>query len=51
VSQAAERLTGMAGQMNLFVDPQKERNKNLDSATVRINEKYGNRTIRRGRTE
>lgn len=50
IGMAAERLSAGEEQMSLFVDPQRERQKKLDAVADRINEKFGNRTIRRGGT-
>jgi DNA polymerase-4 len=44
----AERLTKGEGQLGLFTDPQKERQKKLDVVADQINEKFGKRAIRRG---
>ena len=48
IGMTAERLTAEKGPTTLFPDPEKERQKKLDSVTDRINEKYGKRTIQRG---
>jgi DNA polymerase-4 len=48
IGMTAERLTAGGNPMTLFPDPEKERQKKLDSVTDRINAKYGNRTIKRG---
>jgi DNA polymerase IV len=48
IGVTAERLTGGEGQLGLFTDPQKERQKKLDGVADQINEKFGKRAIRRG---
>jgi DNA polymerase-4 len=48
IGMTAERLGDGAGQLGLFVDPQKERQKKLDVVADRINDKFGSRAIRRG---
>ena len=48
IGMTAERLGDGAGQLGLFLDPQKERQKKLDVVADRINDKFGSRAIRRG---
>jgi DNA polymerase-4 len=48
IGMGAERLGRGDEPALLFVDPQRERQKKLDAVADRINEKFGNRTIRRG---
>ena len=44
----AERLSTGEGQLPLFQQPQKQRQKKLDSVADQINNKFGKRAIRRG---
>jgi DNA polymerase-4 len=48
IGVTAERLHRARGQMELFTDPAQERQKKLDGATDRINQKYGQGAIKRG---
>jgi DNA polymerase-4 len=48
IGATAERLTRTKGQMPLFADPANEGHRELDHVIDRINDKYGERTIRRG---
>ena len=48
IGMGAERLSQGEEQASLFTDPQRERQKKLDAVADRINDKFGNRTIRRG---
>jgi DNA polymerase-4 len=45
---SAERLSSGNEQMELFVDPGREKQKNLDTVADHINDKFGKRAIRRG---
>jgi DNA polymerase-4 len=45
---SAERLCAGEGQMGLFTNPRREKQKNLDIVADQINEKFGKRAIRRG---
>ena len=49
IGMAAERL-GAQEQMPLFVDPNREKQRRLDAAADRINQRFGKRAIRRGGT-
>jgi len=48
IGMTAERLTKGQGQLGLFTDPKKERQKKLDLVADRINDKFGRSAIRRG---
>ena len=48
IGMTAERLGRGEAQMDLFVDPVKERQRKLDSVADRITQKFGQRAIRRG---
>ena len=48
IGMTAERLGRGEEQMDLFVDPMKERQRKLDSVADRITQKFGKRAIRRG---
>jgi DNA polymerase-4 len=48
IGMTAERLTKGQGQLGLFTDPQKERQRKLDVVADRINDKFGRSVIRRG---
>lgn len=48
IGVTAERLTESQGQMNLFENSTRQRQKKLDMATDRINAKYGKGAIKRG---
>ena len=48
IGVSAERLSKTQGQMSLFADEDKGRQKKLDSVTDRINDKFGSGKIRRG---
>lgn len=48
IGMAAERLTCGQEQLALFADPQRERQRKLDSVADQINQRFGQRTIRRG---
>jgi DNA polymerase-4 len=47
IGMAAERLSQAEGQMNLFTDPQRQRQQKLDAVADQINQKFGTRAIRR----
>jgi len=47
IGMAAERLS-RGGQMGLFIDPHRERQRKLDSVADQINARFGKRSIRRG---
>jgi len=47
IGMAAERLSLGEGQMNLFADPQRQRQQKLDAVADQINKKFGKRAIRR----
>ena len=47
IGMAAERLSSGEGQLNLFADPQKQRQQKLDAVADQINQKFGKRAIRR----
>lgn len=49
IGMAAERL-GTQEQMPLFADPNREKQRRLDAAADRINQRFGKRAIRRGGT-
>jgi DNA polymerase-4 len=49
IGMAAERL-GAQEQMPLFADPNREKQRRLDAAADRINQRFGKRAIRRGGT-
>jgi DNA polymerase-4 len=51
IGVTAERLSTGPGQMELFADPERERQKKLDAVADRINARFGKRTIRRAATE
>ena len=48
IGVTAERLSQGDDQPSLFADPARERQKQLDRVADQINEKFGNRTIKRG---
>jgi DNA polymerase IV len=48
IGMTAEQLTKGQGQLGLFTDPQKERQRKLDVVADRINNKFGRSAIRRG---
>jgi DNA polymerase-4 len=48
IGVTAERLTEGEGQLALFTDPLKERQKKVDIVADQINKKFGKRAIRRG---
>ena len=48
IGMAAERLNEGGGQEGLFVDPDREKQKKLDSVADAINAKFGKRGVRRG---
>ncbi len=48
IGVSAERLSRGEGQMALFADPERERQKKLDSVADKINEKFGKRAVQRG---
>jgi len=48
IGMTAERLTAGAGQLELFVDGQHQRQRNLDVVADKINLKFGQRSIHRG---
>jgi len=48
VGMTAERLERGEGQMGLFSDPRKDRQRKLDAVADRINERFGKRAIHRG---
>ena len=47
IGMSAERLN-RGGQMNLFVDPNSQRQRKLDAVADQINSRFGKRAIRRG---
>jgi len=48
IGMTAERLSKGDGQAGLFADPDRERQKRLDSVADRINDRYGKSAIKRG---
>jgi DNA polymerase-4 len=44
----ASRLTGQGGQMDLFIDTGREKQRRLDGTLDRINARFGSQSIRRG---
>ncbi|MBC7782451.1 MAG: DNA polymerase IV [Burkholderiales bacterium] len=48
IGVSAERLSAGEGQLGLFTDPGREKQKKLDAVADRINDKFGKRSIRRG---
>lgn len=48
IGMTAERLGEGEGQMDLFADPKKERQRKLDGVADQITQKFGDRAIRRG---
>jgi DNA polymerase-4 len=50
IGVTAERLSRGPGQLDLFADPEHERQKKLDTVADRINQRFGKRSIRRGGT-
>jgi len=48
IGMSATQLTTGPKQMNLFVDPQNERQKKVDAVADQITAKFGNKAIRRG---
>jgi DNA polymerase-4 len=48
IGMTAERLGEGEGQLGLFTDPRKERQRKLDGVADRINDKFGKRAIGRG---
>lgn len=48
IGMTAERLSQGEGQLGLFIDPVKERQRKLDGVADRITQKFGHRAIRRG---
>jgi len=51
IGVTAERLSTGLGQMALFTDAERERQRRLDAAADRINQKFGRRAIRRAGAE
>ena len=47
IGMAAERLVLGEGQMNLFADPNRQKQRKLDAVAAQINRKFGKRAIRR----
>ena len=48
IGVTAERLAAGQGQMDLFADPEHERQRKVDAVADRINQRFGKRSIRRG---
>ena len=48
IGMTAERLSQGAGQLSLFANPQRERQRALDAVADRITQKFGHKAIRRG---
>jgi DNA polymerase-4 len=48
IGVTAERLTQGPAQLDLFADPERERQQKLDAVADRINQRFGKRSIRRG---
>ena len=48
IGVTAEKLSGGRGQMDLFADPERERQRKVDAVADRINQRFGKRSIRRG---
>jgi DNA polymerase-4 len=48
IGVTAERLSGGPGQLDLFADPERERQRKLDAVSDRINQRFGKRSIHRG---
>jgi hypothetical protein len=48
IGMAAERLAKGQGQMGLFLDQNRERQRELDRVADRINARFGAATIKRG---
>ena len=48
IGMTAERLSPRPRQLDLFQDPDKEKQKKLDSVSDRINQKFGSQMIKRG---
>ncbi len=49
IGMTAKELSKGQGQMELFINPSSERQRKLDQAMDRINERFGNSTIQRGK--
>jgi DNA polymerase-4 len=47
IGMAAERLSQGVGQMDLFADPNRQKQQKLDAVADQINQKFGKRAIRR----
>jgi hypothetical protein len=47
IGVTAERLSQGRGQLDLFADPRRDRQRKLDDAADQINRRFGKRAIRR----